>query len=143
VSNNNWISDKACLKKNVRSIFQPNISLRDGSVLGYEALSRGPEGSELKNPEHMFAVARQCGMIWNSECVCRDKSLCAISKLEPKCKIFLNIDPCVIADRRFRRGFTKKYLIKYHIPQQDIIFEITEKNPIQNIGNFEKIINKQ
>lgn len=146
---NNWTSDNAylkellqdiMLKRDVRSVFQPIISLRDGSILGYEALSRGPKDSKLENPEHMFTVAGQCGMIWDLESICRGKSLCAISKLEPKCKIFLNIDPCVIADRRFRRGFTKEYLMKYHIPPQNIIFEITEKNPIQNIGAFKKII---
>lgn len=146
---NKRISDKAyleeflqdtILKRDVRSVFQPIVSLRDGSILGYEALSRGPEGSELEYPEHMLAVAGQCGMIWDLEFVCRDKSLCAISKFKPKCKIFLNIDLCVIVDRRFRRGFTKEYLMKYHIPPQNIIFEITEKTRIQNISNFKKII---
>ena len=149
VSNKNWTSDKTylkellqdiILKRNVRSVFQPIVSLRDGSILGYEALSRGPEGSKLENPEHLFAAARQCGMIWDLEFICRDKSLCVISKLEPKCKVFLNIDPSVISDRRFQRDSTKEYLMKYHISPQDIIFEITEKNPVQNIGNFKKII---
>ena len=30
--------------------------------------------------------------------------------------------------------------MKHHIPPQNIIFEITEKNPIQNIGDFKKTI---
>ena len=70
MSKNIWTSDKEYLKellqdiirkRDVRLVFQPIVSLRDGSVLGYEALSRGPVGSELENPEHMFAVA---GRLW-------------------------------------------------------------------------------
>ena len=34
--------------KAVRTVLQPIVSLRDGSVFGYEALSRGPAGSGFR-----------------------------------------------------------------------------------------------
>ena len=36
---------------NIRTVFQPIISLRDCSVLGYEALSRGPQRQCSKAPK--------------------------------------------------------------------------------------------
>ena len=36
----------------IRTEFQPIISLKDGSILGYEALSRGPEHSPLEKPKN-------------------------------------------------------------------------------------------
>jgi EAL domain-containing protein (putative c-di-GMP-specific phosphodiesterase class I) len=124
----------------IKSVFQPIISLRDGSVLGYEALSRGPEGSELENPERMFTVAAQCGILWELELLCRTKALSVLSRFEPDCKIFLNVNPCVIEDKKFQQGFTKEYLKEYRIDPRNIIFEITERSAIRNIRDFKKII---
>jgi EAL domain-containing protein (putative c-di-GMP-specific phosphodiesterase class I) len=31
----------------VKSVYQPIVDLADGSVVGYEALARGPEGTPL------------------------------------------------------------------------------------------------
>jgi len=35
---------------NIQTLFQPIISLTDGTVIGYEALSRGPQNSYMQNP---------------------------------------------------------------------------------------------
>jgi EAL domain-containing protein (putative c-di-GMP-specific phosphodiesterase class I) len=47
------------LNNKIRTVFQPIVSLSDGSVLGYEALSRGPEGSNLERPDVFFRIARK------------------------------------------------------------------------------------
>lgn len=46
-------------KENIRTNFQPIISLRDSSILGYEALSRGPSESAMTNPELLFEYAEK------------------------------------------------------------------------------------
>lgn len=46
-------------KKNVRTVFQPIISMKTGEILGYEALSRGPKGSPLESPLELFAAAEK------------------------------------------------------------------------------------
>lgn len=50
--------------KRIRTVFQPIISLRDGSVLGHEALSRITCESEIKNPDMLFAAAGEYNRLW-------------------------------------------------------------------------------
>lgn len=40
----------------IGTVFQPIVSLENGSILGYEVLSRGPEG--LESPDALFSMAR-------------------------------------------------------------------------------------
>ncbi|MGK0464920.1 hypothetical protein [Clostridium sp.] len=42
---------KIILENNLRSVFQPIISLQTGDVIGCEALTRGPVDSKYINPE--------------------------------------------------------------------------------------------
>ena len=124
----------------IRPVFQPIISLRDGTLLGYEALSRGPKDSELENPETLFAIAGQCGSLWELERLCRTKALGAMKEFGAVFRLFLNVNPMVLEDPKFQKGFTKEYLLEYGIDPENIIFEITEKNAILNNGEFKKII---
>lgn len=127
-------------KADIRSVFQPILSLRDGSVLGYEALSRGPQGSELESPERLFFVAERCDRLWDLELLCRTKALAALQRIGIDSNIFLNVNPNVIEDKKFQQGFTKEYLKEYGINPENIIFEITERSAIENINEFKKII---
>lgn len=124
----------------VRTVFQPILSLRDGSVLGFEALSRGPEGSELEGPERLFAAAGRCGRLWELELLCRTKALTAFQRFELDTNIFLNVNPSIMEDPKFQQGFTREYLQKYKMDPRNIIFEITEKSAIGNMEDFKKTI---
>ncbi len=44
--------------KNITTVYQPIVSLLDGEIIGYEALSRGPIDSPLQNPDKLFNAAR-------------------------------------------------------------------------------------
>ncbi len=124
----------------IRSVFQPIVSLRDGSVLGYEALSRGPRGSELENPERLFEVAEKHKALWDLEWLCRSKALAAMRDSRTGATLFLNVNPSVIEDEKFQQGVTREYLNKFEINPENIIFEITEKSAISNMTEFKQII---
>ena len=124
----------------IRSVFQPIVSLRDGSVLGYEALSRGPKGTELENPERLFAVAEEHKALWDLERLCRSKALAAMRDSHTGATLFLNVNPSVIEDAKFQQGVTRDYLNKYDINPENIIFEITEKSAVSNMTEFKQII---
>ncbi len=47
----------------LRAIFQPLVELASGEVVGYEALVRGPAGTELERPDALFACAREEGRL--------------------------------------------------------------------------------
>lgn len=124
----------------VTTVFQPIISLKDGSIFGYEALSRGPKGSVLESPAQLFDVARMYGKLWELEFLCRIKALENVSRNPADFNIFLNVDPAIIHDEKFKKGFTKEFLKKFNIDPQNIIFEITEKSSISDLSSFKKVI---
>lgn len=123
-------------KKLITTVFQPIISLRDGNVYGYEALSRGPVNTELYTPTKLFEYAERCGMLWDLELLCRSKAIESVYNLQAHITLFLNVNPNIMHDIKFRQGFTKEYLNRYSINPEDIVFEITEKDAVSNITEF-------
>ncbi len=124
----------------IKTVFQPMISLKDGIIMGYEALSRGPADSHLENPTTLFDVARIYGKLWELELLCRIKALENIAVRESQVNIFLNVDPDIINDEKFKKGFTREFLKQFKINPDSIVFEITEKNSISNLESFKKVI---
>ena len=131
-------------EKKIRTVFQPIISLRDGQILGHEALSRITCESEIENPEMMFIVAEECNRVWDLELLCRTTALEAAYKfmIPPYSKkLFINVNPNVMYDYNFRKGFTKKFLEQYKILPQNVTFEITVRNVVKDIDSFKTTIN--
>ncbi len=128
-------------KKQITTVFQPIISLRDGSIYGYEALSRGPQNSDMQNPNALFDYAEKLEKTWDLELLCRSLAIEAFYKLNTRLKLFLNVNPKIIHDIKFKQGFTKDYILRYGMDPEDIIFEITERGSIDNISDLVKTIN--
>ena len=124
----------------VTSVFQPIVSLRDGAVLGYEALSRGPKDTPLESPAMLFAVAEAAKELWELERLCRAKALSAMQCAKSDTMLFLNVNPSVMEDVKFQKGFTREYLEEFEIDPGRIIFEITERSAVRDIGEFKDII---
>ncbi|HWR22417.1 MAG TPA: bifunctional diguanylate cyclase/phosphodiesterase [Feifaniaceae bacterium] len=124
----------------ITSVFQPIVSLRDGAVLGYEALSRGPAGTDMESPAMLFAVAEASKALWELERLCRTKALSAMQCAKSDTTLFLNVNPCVMEDAKFQKGFTREYLREFDIDPRRIIFEITERSAVRDIGEFKEII---
>ena len=51
----------------MRTLLQPIVRLHDRTIVGYEALSRGPQGSVLEAPDRLFAAASACGRTLDME----------------------------------------------------------------------------
>ena len=126
--------------EDIETVFQPIVSLKDGSIIGYEALSRGPAGSELISPAELFRTADELSMVWDLELLCRTKAIERAHSIEPEKYLFINIDPNIINDEKFRKGFTKKFLGNHNISPKSIIFEITERTAIEDYATFCEIL---
>ncbi len=124
----------------ITTVFQPIVSLRDASVLGYEALSRGPVDSALHMPLVLFDIAQQNHLLWELDWLCRNKALQSYQKHQKQGKLFLNVDPSIMNDQQFKDAFTQNYLQRYAANPDGIVFEITESNAIDNISNFIQIV---
>lgn len=132
--------DKILLHKEIKSVFQPIISLFDGEVFGYEALSRGTEGSELESPDALFAAAEYFDKVWELEFLCRSRAFESAHKLPKEKMLFINVAPNIINDVRFKKGVTLDMLHQYNIDASSIIFEITEKNSVEDYKSFRRVL---
>jgi EAL domain-containing protein (putative c-di-GMP-specific phosphodiesterase class I)/GGDEF domain-containing protein len=125
--------------KQIKTVFQPIISLKDGSLLGHEALSRITCDSGIKNPEMLFSAAGEYNRLWDLELLCRTKALETAYKfmIPPYSKmLFINVNPNTMHDEKFKKGFTKEFLYQFQMQPQNLIFEITERNVILDMGGF-------
>jgi len=75
----------------VRTLFQPIIRLPQRTVVGYEALSRGPEGSYLEPAERLLGFAARSGLLGELELLCVEKALASSHKLPLGSTVFLNL----------------------------------------------------
>jgi diguanylate cyclase (GGDEF)-like protein len=129
--------------KEIKTVFQPIISLRDGGVLGYEALSRITCESEIKNPDTLFTAAEEYNRLWDLELLCRTKALeAAYVFMAPPYnkKLFMNVNANIMHDKTFKEGFTRGFLAQYEITPHKVIFEISERSIITDMNSFKETI---
>lgn len=124
----------------ITTVLQPIASLRDGSVFGYEALGRGPAGTALEGPEALIQCALENGRMLELEHLFRRSALRAARQMPTGIRLFLNVNPNIIQDTHFGMGFTKEYLTRFAISAEDIVFEITERESVENLRGFKQII---
>jgi EAL domain-containing protein (putative c-di-GMP-specific phosphodiesterase class I) len=76
-------------------VFQPIVSLPSGEVVGYEALTRGPTGTELESPNQLFAAARAEGLLAELDFACQEHALKSAIRagLSRPFTLFINVEP--------------------------------------------------
>lgn len=82
----------------VESVLQPIVDLDTGRVVAYEALARGPRGTELERPDVLFAVAREQGRLAELDQICRRAALDAALRygVVAPLTLFVNVEPEVL-----------------------------------------------
>jgi diguanylate cyclase (GGDEF)-like protein len=111
-------------------VFQPIIDFRVRSILGYEALIRGPEQSSLRLPDALFAAAKRLGRSLELEHACRDASLRAFAMRRLAGRLFLNVTPGCLLDERLMNGHTRALLGELGLAPNRIVIELTENQQI-------------
>jgi len=99
-------------EEQIRTVFQPIIRFRDGSVYGYEALSRGPAGSLFESPTVLFSLAEHLGLVWELEYLCRRLAIQRYAAMQHTELLFLNVNPHVLADPRLIDAMTRAPLMR-------------------------------
>ena len=115
--------------RDITCVFQPIFNVEQNQVLGYEALSRGPFGTELHAPDVLFSVAEQYGLLSELELLCREIAISRFAELKLTGKLFINISPMVILDAKHPQGETKKLVEQAGLSCQQVVIELSEKYP--------------
>ncbi len=131
---------KILLEERIFSVYQPIVRLGDHAIMGYEALSRGPRNSEIEAPVILFTLAEETGLIFELDRLCRKRAIINARGKKPGHKLFVNTLPNLIYDPEFGAESFVKFLESNEIPIDDIVFEITERNAIEQYAHFKKAI---
>jgi EAL domain-containing protein (putative c-di-GMP-specific phosphodiesterase class I) len=119
--------------------YEAIVDLHSAQVLGYEALSRGPEGSNLNHPRELFRRASDAGLLFELDCLCRKAALEGSVRLPQSRALFLNCLPTAIGDPNLRDEGLRKLLENFGLRPSDLVLEISESESIENFGVFREV----
>jgi EAL domain-containing protein (putative c-di-GMP-specific phosphodiesterase class I) len=86
-------------RHDVRTVFQPLVHVASLEVVGFEALTRGPEGSPLESPVDLISAATRAGRLEELDWVCAATAAhtAMAARLHPSLTFFLNLEPSTLA----------------------------------------------
>ena len=129
-------------KESITNVFQAIVSLKDGKILGYEALCRGPVGTPYEKPSALFEAARQTGKIVELEWLSKTKAVEKFDKSNEPVKLFVNIDPSFFDDSHKVEKWMQNFFRDDKMDTRYIIFEMTRDSSINHFREFLKVLMK-
>ena len=130
---------RAIHERAITTLFQPVIDLRNGSVLGYEALSRGPAGTDIENPEVLFELARDFDLVWELESLCIDNMQPLLSDVCQRGLLFFNVESHFIQQLHYRGTGVFESFFSCH---RQVVIEVTERSAIRDYGMFRRALHQ-
>ncbi|WP_138493722.1 EAL domain-containing protein [Paenibacillus pinistramenti] len=131
--------------RTLSTVFQPIFNLQTDACLGFEVLNRPPVSSFFPNTESFYDFIGCTDHVFAFEQFCRELSLERFKKaagLENKqpAVIFLNVHPEVLSDSNYRSGETLQLLSRFGFGPEQIVFELTERQALQDYEAFERVL---
>jgi EAL domain-containing protein (putative c-di-GMP-specific phosphodiesterase class I) len=123
----------------VTSVYEPIVDVATKTVYGYEALARGPVGTDLHSPANLFEAAEQHRLVFELDCLCRQSGLDGAIGLPEGTHLFLNVRPTTIYDPHFRPDVVTRTLERSKLSPKSVVFEISEQESIANFAAFREI----
>jgi len=78
-------------------------------------------------------------MVFELDCLCRQAGLAGAEELPAGTNLFLNVRPTTIHDPKFRPDAVVQTLQRSGLRPQDVVFEISEQESIQDFDAFREI----
>jgi len=125
-----WLSHlKAILAEgSLSAVFQPILNLRDGVILGYEGLVRGPANGPLHSPLSLLQVAKANNLTLELESLCCRTVMAQFIRLNLEGKLFLNLSPQVLGQVSIGGPSIVGLLNKTGLRADQIVIELTENH---------------
>ena len=116
-------------ERTLATVFQPIFGFREGRIVGFEALVRGPEGSLLQTPMELFAAAQDAGLALELNVACVREILRAFAGRSLEGNLFLNVSPQLIMQRGFDQQRAARFMEKLGLEPSRVVIELTEDYP--------------
>jgi EAL domain-containing protein (putative c-di-GMP-specific phosphodiesterase class I) len=123
--------------RQLRPAFQPVRHLPDGTIMGYEALIRGPQGSTLEPPTVLFAVAHENEMDVELETLCLETIFAGIPRAVGEKRLFVNASAMLLRHPVF---LDARNLASINRSHADVVVEISEKEMVRDYDSFQEVL---
>jgi len=133
---NRFDLQEVLLSDQLSTVFQPILDLRGRSVLGYEALTRGPAASVYHMPLRLFEMAEEADLVFELDRKCRRRALASAVTLPNSLKLFINVYPSAMYDPECQGPALVRLVEDLGLSADRIVLEITEKSAIENYSLF-------
>ena len=136
---------EAINRRDFTAVFQPVFVLASGEMMGMEALSRGPKGSEFEGGETLFSLADRTELLAPLERVCRDISLetaAAATAATGPGLLFLNLSPAAASDPEFLGPRFREQVESLGLKPESIVLEITERTYVVYESLFREVLSR-
>lgn len=114
-------------EQQIHTHYQPILHLRDGTVHGFEALTRGPEGSAFQRPLDLIDAAVKANLGGPLHRLMMERAL-ERSPTTGDQQLFLNLCPRQVDKEEL------DFLLEY--PLEHVVLELTEKQQVVDAGRF-------
>ncbi len=129
-------------EERVTTHYQPIVDMRDDTVLGYEALTRGPLHTSFEVPEALFACSEAIRMSGELDALCRRQAVRNARGIEPDKMLFVNALPETLAAPDFIDPVLETLLDDLSLAPRNLVLEITERSAIDDLESFGREIER-
>ncbi|MBI3932889.1 MAG: EAL domain-containing protein [Acidobacteria bacterium] len=133
--------DDLIRSRQVVTLYQPILDLRNLTVLGHEVFTRGPAGSAFEDAEGLFVLAERTGRLVDFERLCRSRALASARRhLRRGNKLFLNTSAGALRDPEVAGpGFIEE-VERQGLDHADVILEITERVAVGERQAYQEVL---
>ncbi|MDP3653805.1 MAG: EAL domain-containing protein [Rhodoferax sp.] len=130
------------IDKSLSPVFQPIVSMRDGSIYAHEALIRGPKGMPLHTPDALLAAARKEGLLLDFEIACVAAALEQWSARSQPGRLFVNLSASALLElvRARSADALMKYVRELGLQPRMLVIEITEHEHVSDIKGLSEAV---
>jgi EAL domain-containing protein (putative c-di-GMP-specific phosphodiesterase class I)/CheY-like chemotaxis protein len=127
-------------RKRVTTLFQPIVRAQEGTVFGYETLTRGPANSSFRNSDMLFSFAREAKLAWALEAIALEGALKRLREMDfSDRKFLLNLEAEMFEESEFR---IHEMVTFFAANRGHFVFELTERAAIQDYAQFRELLDE-
>jgi diguanylate cyclase (GGDEF)-like protein len=122
--------------------FQPIVDMHSGVTFGVEALLRGTDTLGFESIHVFFDRLYEENILYTFDLLLREKVIekfCMIPNFQ-NLKLFYNLDNRLLEMADFAKGNTSRILNRFGLDHKMMVFELSERNEIVNIDNFNRLM---
>lgn len=114
-------------------VYQPIVDIPRSTVLGYEALMRGPAGTPLERPDDLLRMAKACNLGLELEVAACKGAIQAFAGLHLPGKLFLNLSAASITAFGLEGGnVLARCAVDVGLSPSRLILELTEHERVED-----------